>query len=214
MQGGQDVALDHVQQRVVARHFKSFAEQQLRGDFDIVARAVIQLIVGNRHISSATANIDGGHAQRAPRLCARLYFAVRTGERGEERFCLAAEMGNGFVVQPHELSAAGFVPLHLDSGNRNHALILLLAAGKIVILRVPAHRFPDDGDGFKHAAAENLALLFRHRRGQGQDQGTQLAWRGRETQTQTRGDAVDLAESLSEEFAQHVRHQRAAAVLR
>ena len=79
---------------------------------------------------------------------------------------------------------------------------------------MPAHRFPDDGDGFKHAATENLALLLWHGRGQGQDQGAQLARRCREAQTQARGDAVDLPQRLRQQLAQHVRHQRTAAVLR
>ena len=166
------------------------------------------------HIRRAAADINRGHAQRTPRLDARLRRAIRTGEGGEKGLGLAAEMGNGFVIQPHQLAAAGLVPLHLDLRNRHHAFFLLLAAGKVFILRVPAHRFPDDGDGFEHAATENLALLFRHRRRQGEDQRPQLAGRGREAEPQAGGHAVNLAKRLSQQLAEHVRHQGAAAVLR
>ncbi|MNT58079.1 hypothetical protein D3C72_1954940 [compost metagenome] len=71
-------------------------------------------------------------------------------------------MGNGFVIEPHQLSAARFVPFHLDFRNGNDAFILLFAAGKVFILRVPAHRFPDNRDSFKHTAAEYFTLLLWH----------------------------------------------------
>lgn len=79
---------------------------------------------------------------------------------------------------------------------------------------MPAHRFPDNGDGFKHAATEDLALLLWHGGGQRQDQRAQLARRRREAQAQARGDAVDLPQRLCQQLAQHVGHQGAAAVLR
>ena len=41
LQGGQNVALDHVQQRVVTGYLKPFAEQQLRGDFDVIPGTII-----------------------------------------------------------------------------------------------------------------------------------------------------------------------------
>ncbi|MND94632.1 hypothetical protein D3C80_868550 [compost metagenome] len=65
LQRRQDVALNHIQQRVIARHFKAFAEQQLRGDFDVIAGAIIKLIMGDRHIGRAAANVNRGNAQRA-----------------------------------------------------------------------------------------------------------------------------------------------------
>ncbi len=170
--------------------------------------------MGDRHIRGAPANVDGGDAQRPARLRTGLRLTVRTSKGGEEGFRLTAKAGDRFVIQPDQLTAAGFVPLHLDFWHRHHAFFLLFAGDKILILRVPSHRFPDNGDGFEHAAAENFSLLFRHGGGQRQDQGTQLARRRREAQAQARGDAVDLPQRLRQQFAQHVRHQRAAAVLR
>ncbi len=214
LQGRQYVTLDHIQQGVIARHLKAFAEQQLWRDFDVTARTVVELVVGDRHIGRPAADINRGHAQGATRRTAWLWFAIRAGHGREEVFGLAVVMGNGFVIEPDQLAAAGFVPLHLDLRHRNHALLLLLTAGEIVILRVPAHRFPDDGNRLEHAAAEDFTLLLRHGRGQGEDQGAQLTRRGREAQTQTGSHAVDLPQRLRQQFAQHMGHQGAAAVLR
>ena len=41
LQGGQNVALDHVQQRIIASDLEPFAEQQLRGDFDVISGTII-----------------------------------------------------------------------------------------------------------------------------------------------------------------------------
>ena len=41
LQGGQNVALDHVQQCVVASDLEPFAEQQLRGDFDVITGTIV-----------------------------------------------------------------------------------------------------------------------------------------------------------------------------
>ena len=41
LQRRQHIALDHVQQRVVSGDLKPFAEQQLRGNFDVVTGTVV-----------------------------------------------------------------------------------------------------------------------------------------------------------------------------
>ncbi len=213
LQGGQHAALNNIQQNVVTRHLKSLAEQQVWRDLDVAPGAVIQLIVDDGHISGAAADIDRRHPQGAARHFVRRADTVRAGKRGKKGLCLSGVVRDSFVIEPDQLTAAGFIPLHLDLRDGYHALIALLAVREIVILRVPTHRFPYQSDGFKHAAAEDLALLLRHRRRQGQNNGAQLAGRSREAQTQARRHAVDLSQRLSQQLTQHVGHQRAAAVL-
>ena len=41
LQRGQNVALDHVQQRIIASDLEPFADQQLRGDFDVISGTII-----------------------------------------------------------------------------------------------------------------------------------------------------------------------------
>lgn len=41
LQCGQNVALDHVQQCVVASDLEPFAKQQLRGDFDVITGTIV-----------------------------------------------------------------------------------------------------------------------------------------------------------------------------
>ena len=65
-----------------------------------------------------------------------------------------------------------------------------------------------------HAAAEDFALRFRHRRRQGQNDVSQLARRGRTQHFGALGRAVDLHQRLRQQLREHQRHHGTAAVVR
>lgn len=63
--GWLEIETDDIQQNVVARHFKAFAEELFRCNAHVNAFTVIQRIAGDHQIGGATANVDGGDLQAA-----------------------------------------------------------------------------------------------------------------------------------------------------
>lgn len=192
----------HFAQHFISGDVKTIAKCGMGHNAGGIAFAAGQLKCGNGKVSSAAADVYGSHAHAGPVAAGRAGFAHET----EEVVGVTVLFDGQFVIEEHQLGAAGFVPV--AAHQRALAVVapgLDRRRGRVPL--APTQGLPDYPHGPGDPAAEDAFFRHGHGRGHGKDEPPQAAGQIGLLPAGAGGRGINGDQGLGEDFPQHKKHE-------